>query len=81
MRSPWRGTPASGALRGRLGRIGFWVALAGLGAGYQRQLAALTRVRRSVADVATSRKRPWLHAWYPLCRIRCQRERGRQNIR
>ena len=57
VRKPWRGKPASDAPRWLLGRIGFWIALPGLDAAYQRQLLMLRRVRRAVADVATSRKR------------------------
>jgi phage shock protein A len=56
-RKPWYGKPASDAPRWLLGRIGFWVALPGLAAEYQRQRLMLTRVRRAAADVATSRKR------------------------
>jgi len=55
--SAWRGSPASNASRQALGKIGFWVARPGLDAAYQQQHVALTRVRRAVADVATSRKR------------------------
>ena len=40
-----------------LGKIGFRVALPGLDAAYQQQLVVLSRVRRCVATVATSRKR------------------------
>ena len=40
-----------------LGKIGFLVALPGLDAAYRQQLVALSRVRRCVATVATSRKR------------------------
>jgi hypothetical protein len=40
-----------------LGKIGFWVAQPGLDAACQRQLVALTRSRRDVADVATACKR------------------------
>lgn len=56
-RKPWHGKPASDAPRWLLGRIGFWIALPGLDAEYQRQRLTLTRVRRAAADVATSRKR------------------------
>ena len=55
--SAWRRSPAPSASRQALGKIGFWVARPGLDAAYQQQLVALTRVRRTVADVATSRKR------------------------
>jgi hypothetical protein len=41
-----------------LGKIGFWVAQPGLDAAYQRQLVALQRSRRDVAEVATACK--WL---------------------
>ncbi len=54
---PWRGKPASDGLRWLLGQIGFSVARPGLDAAYKRQLVTLTRVRRAVADVATSRAR------------------------
>ena len=40
-----------------LGKIGFWVAQPGLDAACQRQLVALQRSRRDVADVATACKR------------------------
>lgn len=53
----WYGSGATGAPRRLLGQIGFWIAGPGLDAAYQRQLMALTRARRAVADVATSRKR------------------------
>ena len=43
--------------RRMLGKIGFWVAQPGLDAAYQRQLVALQRSRRDVADVATTCKR------------------------
>ena len=43
--------------RRMLGKIGFWVAQPGLDAAYQRQLVALQRSRRDVADVATACKR------------------------
>jgi phage shock protein A len=50
LRSTWHSAPSW------LGRIGFWVARPGLDAAYQGHLVALTRVRRAVADAATSRK-------------------------
>ena len=56
-RKPWQSKPASDAPRWLLGRIGFWIALPGLDAAYQRQLLTLSRVRRAVATAATSRKR------------------------
>jgi phage shock protein A len=56
-RKPWHGKPASDGPRWLLGRIGFWIALPGLDAEYQRQRLTLTRVRRAAATVATSRKR------------------------
>jgi hypothetical protein len=43
--------------RRMLGKIGFWVAQPGLDAAYQRQLVALQRSRRDVADLATTCKR------------------------
>lgn len=52
----WRGRPGSEARR-MLGKVGFWIAQPGLDAAYQRQLVALRRSRRDVADVATTRKR------------------------
>lgn len=52
-----RSNPANSTLRWLLGQIGFWIARPGLDAAYQRQLVALARTRRAVADVATSRKR------------------------
>ena len=52
----WRGRPGSEARR-MLGKIGFWVAQPGLDAACQRQLVALQRSRRDVADVATACKR------------------------
>ena len=55
--SLWHSSPAASAPRWLLGQIGFWVARPGLDAAYQRQLVALARSRRAVADVATSRKR------------------------
>jgi len=39
-----------------LGKIGFWVAVPGLDAAYQRYLAALRQARRTVATAATSAK-------------------------
>ena len=54
---PWRSKPASDGLRWLLGQIGFFVARPGLDAAYKRQLVTMTRVRRAVADVATSRAR------------------------
>ena len=55
-RKPWHSKPVSDAPRWLLGRIGFWIALPGLDAAYQRQLLTLSRVRRAAATVATSRK-------------------------
>ena len=54
--SAWRGRPGSEARR-MLGKIGFWIAQPGLDAACQRQLVALQRSRRDVADVATACKR------------------------
>jgi len=54
--SAWRGRPGSEARR-VLGKIGFWIAQPGLDAACQRQLVALQRSRRDVADVATACKR------------------------
>jgi hypothetical protein len=54
--SAWRGRPGSEARR-MLGKIGFWVSQPGLDAAYQRQLVALQRSRRDVAEVATACKR------------------------
>ena len=54
--SAWRGRPGSEARR-MLGKVGFWIAQPGLDAAYQRQLEALQRSRRNVADVATACKR------------------------
>jgi phage shock protein A len=54
---PWHSKPASRASRWLLARIGFWLALPGLDAAYQRHRLTLSRVRRAVATVATSRKR------------------------
>jgi hypothetical protein len=56
VRSAWRGRPGS-EVRRTLGKIGFWIAQPGLDAAYQRQLVALQRSRRDVADVATACKR------------------------
>src|ERR1700745_4413461 len=56
LHSAWRGRPGSEARRA-LGKIGFWVAQPGLDAACQRQLVALQRSRREVADVATAAKR------------------------
>lgn len=55
--SAWHGSSVSSAPRWALGRVGFWVAQPGLAAAYQQQLVVLMRSRRTVADVATSRKR------------------------
>jgi phage shock protein A len=55
--SVWHNGRAASTPRWLLGQIGFWVARPGLDAAYQRQLVALTRSRRAVASVATSRKR------------------------
>ncbi|MBV9093929.1 MAG: hypothetical protein JO132_08650 [Streptosporangiaceae bacterium] len=55
--SAWYGGPARGVPRRVLGKIGFSVALPGLDAAYQQLLVTLSRVRRAVADVATTRKR------------------------
>jgi hypothetical protein len=52
----WRGRPGSEARR-MLGKVGFWIAQPGLDAACQRQLVALQRSRRDVADVATACKR------------------------
>jgi hypothetical protein len=57
VRNGWNGMPPSSAARWILGKIGFWVAVPGMDAAYQRHLAALTLARRTVASVATSRKR------------------------
>ena len=56
LHSTWRGRPGSEA-RQALGKIGFWIAQPGLDAACQRQLVALQRSRREVADVATAAKR------------------------
>ena len=55
--TPWLSKPASDAPRWLLGTIGLRVALPGLEAAFQCQRLTLTRVRRAVATVATSRKR------------------------
>lgn len=55
-RKPWQTKPVSDAPRWLLGQIGFWIGLPGLDAAYHRQRSTLRRVRRAVADVATSRK-------------------------
>jgi hypothetical protein len=56
LHNAWRGRPGTEARR-TLGKIGFWVAQPGLEAACQRQLVALQRSRRDVADVATAAKR------------------------
>ncbi len=56
-RKPRYSKPSTDAPRWLLGRLGFWIALPGLDAACQRQLLTLSRMRRAVADVATSRKR------------------------
>lgn len=56
LHSAWRGGLGSEARRA-LGKIGFWIAQPGLDAACQRQLVALQRSRREVADVATAAKR------------------------
>jgi len=56
LNNAWRGRPGSEARR-TLGKIGFWIAQPGLDAACQRQLEALQRSRRDVADVATAAKR------------------------
>jgi hypothetical protein len=56
LNNAWRGRPGNEARR-TLGKIGFWIAQPGLDAASQRQLVALQRSRRTVADVATSAKR------------------------
>jgi phage shock protein A len=53
----WRSRPATDAQRWLLDKIGLWAAGPGLNAAYRRQLLELTRVRRAVAGVATTRKR------------------------
>lgn len=55
--SAWHSSSVSSAPRRVLGTAGFWVAQPGLAAAYRQQLVVLTRARRAVADVATSRKR------------------------
>jgi phage shock protein A len=55
--SAWHNGAAPSEARRVLGKVGFWIAGPGLDAAYQRQLVALTRARRAVASVATSRKR------------------------
>ena len=56
LNNAWRSRPGSEARR-TLGKIGFWIAQPGLDAACQRQLEALQRSRRGVADVATAAKR------------------------
>jgi hypothetical protein len=56
-RRPWLTKPRSEAPRWLIGMIGFRIALPGLDAAHQRQCLTLSRVRRAVATVATSRKR------------------------
>src|SRR6476620_11014823 len=56
LQSAWLGRAGSEARRA-LGKIGFWIAQPGLDAACQRQLVALQRSRRDVADVATACKR------------------------
>jgi hypothetical protein len=53
----WHSRPATSAQRWLLDKVGLWVAGPGLDAAYRRQLLELTRVRRVVADLATTRKR------------------------
>jgi hypothetical protein len=53
----WHSRPATSAQRWLLGKVGLWVAGPGLDAAYRRQLLELTRVRRVVAGLATTRKR------------------------
>ena len=84
---PWLSKPASDAPRWLLGTIGLRVALPGLEAAYQRQRLTLTRVRRAVATVATSRKQLELEigqleqqASEPNGENRAGREAGRDNI-
>src|SRR5690348_4563143 len=55
--STWRGMPASREASRMLGKIGFWIAQPGLDAAYQQHFAELQRTRRTVASMATSRKR------------------------
>jgi hypothetical protein len=57
VRKPWRSKPASDAPRCLLGSIGFWIVRHGLTAAHKRQQLTLSRVRRAVATVATTRKR------------------------
>jgi hypothetical protein len=52
-RKAWQNGPGPDVL----GKIGFWVAVPGLDAAYQRHLAVLRRARRTLADVATSAKK------------------------
>jgi phage shock protein A len=52
----WHARLAPRAPRQLLDKIGFWIAMAGLDAAYQRHLGTLRRVRRAVAGVATTRK-------------------------
>ena len=56
MHSAWGGRSGSEARR-MLGKIGFWIAQPRLDAARERQLVALQRSRRDVADVATACKR------------------------
>jgi hypothetical protein len=56
LHSAWRGRLGSEARRA-LGKIGFWIAQPGLDAACERQLVALQRSRREVADLATAVKR------------------------
>jgi hypothetical protein len=56
LNSAWRGRPGNEARR-TLGKVGFWIAQPSLDAACQRQLVALQRSRRNVADVATSARR------------------------
>jgi hypothetical protein len=53
----WHSRPAIDAQRWLLDKVGLWAAGPGLDAAYRRQLLELTRVRRAVADLATTRKR------------------------
>ncbi|MBV9204972.1 MAG: hypothetical protein JO037_06120 [Actinobacteria bacterium] len=53
----WHSRPATSAQRWLLDKVGLWVAGPGLDAAYRRQLLELTRVRRVVAGLATTRKR------------------------
>jgi hypothetical protein len=52
-RKAWHNGPGPAML----GKIGFWVALPGLDATYQRHLAVLRRSRRTLAELATSAKK------------------------